>query len=125
MKKGFTLIEVLIVVIILGILATIAVPQFTRVVERARRGEALTCMAGIQTGQRIYSLDMSIFTNNIAELDAVIANNKYWAYNMAGANATAFNIRATRSGSAWVGQTILLNQNGLWAGTYEFVPSNN
>ena len=124
MKKGFTLIEVLIVVIILGILATIAVPQFTRVVERARRGEALTIMAGVQTGQRLYSLENDSFTTNLNLLDAVIANNKYWNYSMLSASGSNFVIRATRSGSDWNSQTVLLNQDGLWSGTYEFVPAN-
>lgn len=40
-KKGFTLVEVLTVVIIVGVLSSLALPQYRRVVERARATEAI------------------------------------------------------------------------------------
>lgn len=42
MAKGFTLVEILIVVVILGILAAIVVPQFTNAANEARTGNVLT-----------------------------------------------------------------------------------
>jgi type IV pilus assembly protein PilE len=56
-KKGFTLIEVLIVVIILGILATIAIPQFGNMVKRARLSEAWTGLGAVRTAQAIYKME--------------------------------------------------------------------
>ncbi|MDD5238810.1 MAG: prepilin-type N-terminal cleavage/methylation domain-containing protein, partial [Candidatus Omnitrophica bacterium] len=38
MKKGFTLIELIIVVIVIGVLATLAVPQYLKAVERSQIG---------------------------------------------------------------------------------------
>ncbi len=42
MKQGFTLIELLVVVLIVGVLSAIAVPQYSKAVERSRSAEALT-----------------------------------------------------------------------------------
>jgi prepilin-type N-terminal cleavage/methylation domain-containing protein len=56
-KRGFTLIEVLIVVIILGILATLAIPQFTSMVKRARLAEAWTGLGAVRTAQAIYKME--------------------------------------------------------------------
>ena len=68
MKKGFTLIELLVVVLIIGILSAIAVPQYTKAVEKARVAEAKVIMKSmvdsiIRTGlanptEPIYDLDM-------------------------------------------------------------------
>jgi prepilin-type N-terminal cleavage/methylation domain-containing protein len=46
--RGFTLLEVLIVVIIIGVLASVAMPLFGRQIERARATEAVTALGFIR-----------------------------------------------------------------------------
>ncbi len=48
-KKGFTLVELMVVLAILGLLAAVGVPQYRKVMERARIGRDLAAIANVQT----------------------------------------------------------------------------
>jgi len=54
---GFTLIELMIVVAIIGLLAAVAVPAFTKYIRKAKTAEAIEHLEKIGTGARAYYLD--------------------------------------------------------------------
>lgn len=53
--KGFTLVEILIVVVILGILAAIVVPQFTNAANEARTGNVLTQTSTLENQVELFA----------------------------------------------------------------------
>ena len=52
--KGFTLIELIIVVMIIGVLAAIAAPMMTSNVKKAKQSEAKAALGAIRTAERCY-----------------------------------------------------------------------
>lgn len=78
---GFTLIEMLVVIIIVAILAAIALPAFLSQVRRAQQGEALTYIGAINRAQQAYRLDSISFANSIDSLGVGLADNtKFYQY---------------------------------------------
>jgi type II secretion system protein G len=55
-RKGFTLVEILIVVIILGILAAIVIPQFTNASQDARRSAVQSTVQSVRSQIELYKL---------------------------------------------------------------------
>jgi len=60
-EKGFTLIELMIVVVILGILAALAIPTFRGFMNRSRESEAATNLSAIGRGARAYKYEYGRF----------------------------------------------------------------
>jgi len=54
-NKGFTMIEILVVVVIVGILTTIALPQYTRSIERSRATEAMAAIKALNDSVYAYA----------------------------------------------------------------------
>lgn len=60
---GFTLIELMIAVTIIGVLAAIAVPSYSSYMARARRADAQTLLMDVYNKQKQYLLDARAYTN--------------------------------------------------------------
>ena len=67
-KKAFTLIELLVVVLIIGILSAVALPQYTKAVEKARATEAQVYLDAFVTAQQLYKLATGHYASS-AEMD--------------------------------------------------------
>src|SRR6476660_3236451 len=72
-QKGFTLIELMIVVAIIGILAAIAIPNFLAYQARAKQSEAKTNLGGIYTSEIGYFGEYNDFQSNFNTLGYQVA----------------------------------------------------
>ncbi|MGB2579885.1 type IV pilus assembly protein PilE [Elusimicrobium simillimum] len=61
-KKGFTLIELLVVVLIIGILSAVALPQYTKTVEKSRASEAILNLKAITDSANRYYMMKNKYT---------------------------------------------------------------
>ena len=64
-EKGFTLIELMIVIAIIGILAAIAIPQFNAYRARSYNAGALSDLRNIQTAMEAYYVDFQHYPKDI------------------------------------------------------------
>ncbi|MBW1862715.1 MAG: prepilin-type N-terminal cleavage/methylation domain-containing protein [Deltaproteobacteria bacterium] len=67
-EEGFTLIELMIVIAIIGILAAIAIPQFSAYRKRSYNSAAQSDVRNIATAQEAYYIDESTYCNDYADL---------------------------------------------------------
>ncbi|MEZ9840217.1 pilin [Vibrio sp. 10N.261.52.C11] len=63
-QKGFTLIELMIVVAVIGVLSAIAIPQYQKYVAKAEVASALATMTGIKTNVEAYAAENGAFPAN-------------------------------------------------------------
>ncbi|MCI5821324.1 MAG: prepilin-type N-terminal cleavage/methylation domain-containing protein [Elusimicrobia bacterium] len=71
-SAGFTLIELLVVVLIIGILSAVALPQYTKAVEKSRATEALTMIRAAIQAEEAYYLANGEYTDDMEALDISI-----------------------------------------------------
>jgi type IV pilus assembly protein PilA len=78
-KKGFTLIELMIVVAIIGILAAIAIPNFMTYQCKAKQSEAKSILGALRTAQEVYYAENSTYATSSANLDFGVKGDRVYS----------------------------------------------
>ncbi|OEF29442.1 type II secretion system major pseudopilin GspG [Vibrio rumoiensis] len=72
-QKGFTLLEVMVVVVILGILASFVVPNLLGNKEKADQQKAVTDIVALENALDMYKLDNSVYPTTDQGLEALVS----------------------------------------------------
>jgi prepilin-type N-terminal cleavage/methylation domain-containing protein len=102
MKKGFTLLELIIVIVILGVMATLATTQYSRMVEKSRGAEARTALGAIRTNEAAMRLQNGSCSSVAADagistdFPSACTGTHYFSYGLTAASGNTFTAVATR-----------------------------
>ena len=104
--RGFTLIELMVVIAIVAILAAVAIPAFTDQVRKSRRSEAMHGLSELQLKQERWRASNATYAANMNALMGSAANttsynnaNPYYDFTIDNTSATGFRITATPKGA--------------------------
>ena len=147
---GFTLAELLIVIVILGILGGIALPRFFPQAEKGRVAEAIAMLSAIRQGEEAYKLENGVYLavasgavatewnklglDNPNDTTTACAKCRNFTYSVVLDGATGFDATAQRCTSgAWCknpsptteygNKTVVINELGAWSGTHASGPN--
>lgn len=108
-SRGFTLIEVMIVVLIVGILAAVALPSYQDSVVKSRRAEAKAALLDLQNRMERYFIDKNTYatacitgvsgcTAANSVLGSTTTENGYYTLSITNATATGYTLKAAPQG---------------------------
>lgn len=130
MKKGFTLVELITVIIIVAILVALALPQYTRVIERGYASTARSALDSLRKAEGLYFTVWAEYSTDRARLATEVpeANTlplAEWTYSITVPAANRFTATATRVRGAYATKIITLDNDGGVGGNHPSIPGQS
>lgn len=108
-ERAFTFIELMFVIIIIGVLVSLALPGYSRTLEKIRMAEGMQILETLRNAQYAYKTEFGSYTGTLGDLDVTIPVSNNFIL------PTVFNdvpnfARVTRTGSSY---DLYIKESGL------------
>ena len=114
--NGFTLVELMVVILIVGVLAAVAIPKFTAASQKAKASEFPTVLTRMHDAEHTFQVENGSYGPMASiSTEVSVPANGYFLYDIVSQNATRFSAQAEvveAIGNAVAGTTAAIDMNG-------------